>query len=108
MKRVYVESPDRLRLFLEPGPVVVTSADSLRTAHVAGGPLTNDYQRFDAVTKPLGRRFKTVHSQAEFDAVNKEYCQAGLAFVKAHPASWVGLDALQQARQIGPPQYIAR
>ena len=105
MKRVYVESPDRLRLFLEPGPVVVTSADSLRTAHVAGGPLTKDYQRFEAVTKPIGNRFKTVHSQAEFDAVNKEYCQAELAFVQAHPASWVGLEALLQARQMGPPQY---
>lgn len=105
MRRAYVESPDRLRLFLEPGPVVVTGPDSLRTARVAGGALTADYQRLNDVTKPVSNKLKTVHSQAQFDAINKEYSQAELAFVKAHPTSWVSLEALQQMRQMGPPQY---
>lgn len=105
MHRVYLESPDRIRLFLEPGPVVVTSPDSLRTARVAGGALTADYQRLDDVTKLVATKLKTVNSQAQFDAANKEYAQAELAFIKAHPTSWVSLEALQQARMMGPPEY---
>ena len=31
--------------------------------------------------------------------------QAYYAFVKTHPTSWVSLEALQYARQMGPPQY---
>ena len=105
MHRAYIESRDRLRLFLEPGPVVVTSPDSLRTARVAGGTLTADYQRLDEVTKPAAAKMRMVKSQAEFNAVGRECAQASLAFVKAHPASWVSLEALQQARQMGLPQY---
>ena len=105
MHRVYVESPDRIRLFLEPGPVVVTSSDSLRTAHLAGGVLTADYLRLDAATKPVTTKLQTVKSQAQFDAVSKEFVQAQQAFVKTHPTSWVSLETLQQMLQFGPPQY---
>jgi len=105
MRRVYVESPDRLRLFLEPGPVVVTSADSLRTARAAGGALTADYQRLEAVTNPVVAQFKTARSPAQSAALTQEYIQAEYAFVQAHPTSWVSLEALQQARQMGPPRY---
>ena len=105
MHRAYIESRDRLRLFLEPGPVVVTSPDSLRAARVAGGALTADYQRLDAMTQPAVASLGTVKSQEEFNAAGKEYARAELAFVKAHPTSWVSLEALQQARMVGPPQY---
>ncbi|OGX87460.1 hypothetical protein BEN47_10480 [Hymenobacter lapidarius] len=105
MSRAYIESPDRLRLFLEPGPVVVTSSDSLRTARVAGGALTADYQRMEDDTKPVITKLKTATSKEQYDAINKEYVQAHLAFAKAHPASWVSLLALQYARQMGVPQY---
>ena len=105
MRRVYIESPDRIRLFLEPGPVVVTSADSLTTAHVAGGTLTTDYQQLAEFTKPVDIKFKPGKSHAEYDALHKEYGQAQLAFIKAHPTSWVSLEVLQQMRQWDPPQY---
>ena len=105
MHKAFVESPDRIRLFLEPGPVVITSADSLTTAHVAGGALTTDYQRLEEVTKPVGAKFRTVKSQAQSDAVGQEFVQAQLAFVRAHPTSWVSLEILQQMRMMGPPQY---
>ncbi len=105
MGRAYIESPDRRRLFLEPGPVVVTSVDSLRTARVAGGALTADYQRLDEVTKPVIAKHKRGESPAQSDALHKEYVQANLAFVKAHPSSWASLEALQQARMWGLPQY---
>ena len=105
MRRVFVESPDRLRLFLEPGPVVVTSPDSLRTARLTGGPLTADYQRLADDTKPVVAKMKTARSQAQFDAIGKEYAQAQLAFVKTHPTSWVSLETLGQARMMSVPQY---
>ncbi|QKG52036.1 peroxiredoxin family protein [Hymenobacter sp. BRD67] len=105
MATVYVESPDRIRLFLEPGPVVVNSADSMRTARLTGGPLTADYLRINEVTKPIAKKANTSKSQAEFDAISKEYAQAYLVFVKSHPTSWVSLEALQYARQMNPPQY---
>jgi peroxiredoxin len=105
MHRVFIESPDRLRLFLEPGPVVVASTDSLRTAYLTGGALTVDYRRLEEVTKPVVAKLKTAKSPAQFDALNKEYTQVQLAFVKAHPTSWVSLEVLEQARMMSPPQY---
>ena len=105
MRKAYVESPDRRRLFLEPGPVMVTSTDSLRTAHLTGGPLTADYQQLDEIGNTMSRSHKKGDSQEQFNAINKAFEQANLAFVKAHPTSWVSLEALQQARMWGPPQY---
>ena len=105
MHRMFAESPDRIRLFLEPGPVVVTSSDSMRTAHLAGGPLTADYQQLQAATKPASDKMRFSKSQADFDANSKEYAKAQLAFARTHPSSWVSLLALEQMRMAGPPQY---
>lgn len=105
LRKAFLESPDRTRLFLEPGPVVVTSADSLRTAHLAGGPLTADYQQLEGLTKRVEGKRKKTDSPAQSDALAQEIVQANLAFVKAHPTSWVSLEALQQARMWSPPQY---
>ena len=105
MRRAYIESPDRRRLFLEPGPVVLTGTDSLLTARLTGGALTADYQRLDEALRPLSVKQKAVRSQAQFEALNKEYAQTQLAFVKAHPTSWVSLEVLEQARMNTLPQY---
>lgn len=105
VNKMYVKSPDRASLFLEPGPVVVASADSLVKARVSGGQLTGDQQRLETSLKPVISQLKAVSSQAQFDAVSKQYAQAELAFVKANPTSWVSLEALQQLRMFGPPQY---
>jgi peroxiredoxin len=90
---------------MEPGPIVVTSPDSMRTAHLSGGPLTADYLRLNEVIEPVVKKMKTGKSQADYDAISKEYAQVYLAFVKSHPTSWVSLEALQYARQVNPPQY---
>lgn len=105
MRRAYIESPDRIRLFLEPGPVVVTSADSLRTAHVAGGPLTADYQRLQTAEKPAVDKLQTANSQAQFDDARVVYAQSVMAFITANPASWVSLEALLQLKTMAVPQY---
>ena len=104
-KQAHFRSPDRTIVFLEPGPVVVTSPDSLTHARITGGPLTADYQRLNAALKPFSDRFKTARSQADYKAINKEYAQAAMAFIKANPNSWVSLEILQQLTMIAPPQY---
>ncbi|RZJ58222.1 MAG: AhpC/TSA family protein [Hymenobacter sp.] len=101
-----LESPDRLRVFLEPSLVVLVSADSVRTARVTSGALTKEYQLFEQATAPIKAKQKAGASRADFDDNNHEFAQASLAFVKAHPASWVSLEALQQARAMdGMPRY---
>jgi peroxiredoxin len=104
-KQSYFRSPDRTILFLEPGPVVVTSPDSLTHARITGGPLTADYQRLNAALKPVSDRFKTARSQADYKALNKEYAQAAMGFIKANLNSWVSLEILQQLTMLAPPQY---
>ena len=113
-----------IQLFLEPGPVVVTSSDSLPLAKLTGGPLTRDYLRLDAALQPALNRMKanaaeyqrateeqrkapafTEHMQQEFKAVNKDVYQQQAAFVKANPASWLSLETLQQMRFMQEPQY---
>ena len=105
MRRGYVESPDHLRLFLEPGPVVVTSPDSLRTARVAGGALTADYQHLHELREPAVAQLKKARSTEQQLGASRALVQANLAFVRARPTSWVSLEALQLARSGGPPRY---
>jgi peroxiredoxin len=95
-RRAYVESPDRIKLFLEPGPVVVTSSDSVYKAQVKGGRLTADYQQRQAAIKPLTDKLKKAGPRGDFMAYLTEVAQADRAFIKAHPASWVSFEALQE------------
>jgi peroxiredoxin len=92
-------------VFLEAGPIVVTSPDSLPHAHITGGPLTADARQLDAATKPVTNKFRTANSQAQFETLYKEYAQLCRAFIKAHPTSWVSLETLQQLGMMGPPLY---
>ncbi|MDO7851081.1 TlpA disulfide reductase family protein [Hymenobacter convexus] len=114
-----------LKLFLEPGPVVVTGSDSLPLAKFTGGPLTRDYLRLDAALQPAFARIKAngveyqrateaqrkepafaerIHQ--EYKATEKAMYQQQAAFVKANPASWVSLDALQTMQFMQEPQYV--
>jgi peroxiredoxin len=115
---------NKLQLFLEPGPVIVTGSDSLPLAKFTGGPLTRDYLRLDAALQPAFARIKAdgveyqrateaqrkepaflEHMKQEFKATNKAMHQQQAAFVKANPASWVSLDALQTMQFMQEPQY---
>ena len=100
MRQVYFESPDRMRLFLEPGPVVVTSPDSVHKALVKGGQLTDDYRQRQAALKPLMDKRKKAGPKGDFVALHNAEVQADKAFIKARPASWVSFEVLQQF----PPQ----
>ena len=115
---------DNTRIFLEPGPVVLTSPDSLKHARVTGGPVTADDQRLQAALKPvldkmaaLGAESRKVPAEqrkspefaerlkAQFDAQIKDLAQASREFIKANPASWVSLDALLSMQMMAVPQY---
>ena len=104
-----LESPDRLAVYLEPGPVVLVSPDSLRTARVTTGTWTKEYQQYERLTKraqAVTPKSPVGDVQTRADDALRRGAQAALAFAKAHPASWVSLEALHQARGAGyTPQY---
>ncbi|OGX84581.1 TlpA disulfide reductase family protein [Hymenobacter glacialis] len=96
MSRYYFESPDRVRLFLEPGPVVVTSSDSVFKALVKGGRLTTDYQQRQEAMKTMADNFEKATPRGSFTAYHNEEARTKMAFIKAHPASWVSFETLQE------------
>jgi peroxiredoxin len=105
-----LESPDRLAVYLEPGPVVLVSPDSLRTARVQTGALTKQFQQLQRLTKlahPAALNSPVEDARTVDEDAHRTVAQAALAFAKAHPASWVSLEALQQARGTGwyTPHY---
>ena len=54
---------EQLMLFLEPGPIVVSSPEPLPTARVTGGPLTKDYQWRLAARKPISDQAEPLSNQ---------------------------------------------
>ncbi|UOR05944.1 AhpC/TSA family protein [Hymenobacter aerilatus] len=123
LKNGFSRSANRTKIFLEPGPVVVTTPDSLPNATLAGTQLTADYNKMKASFVPIATKAKAFIAAAQkaspqeqqapefrermqeyFNTTNKEYQQATANFIKANPASWVSLDAMPSA--VGPvPQY---
>ena len=115
---------DATRVFLEPGPVVLISPDSLRKARVTGGPVTTDDQRLQVSLKPLHDKMNRMGAenrkvsaeqrkspafqermQAQYVALDKEFAQGYAGFVRANPNSWVSLYALQDMQMMVVPQY---
>jgi peroxiredoxin len=105
---------ERLFFFLEPGPIVVTSQDSLHQAKVTGSPLTVEYEQLLAALGPLNQQRNvlwgqrdslTDHSgaaaalqrvQMQLRSLTQQVNRQQAAYVKAHPSSYVSLDALKQ------------
>jgi peroxiredoxin len=108
--QAYFQAPDRSFLFLEPSPIVVTSADSLTRARITGGPETAAYQRLQSALKPVTKKIKIAGakkttSKEEFASLDKEFAQVGFAFIKVNPTAWASLELLEQLKMIVPPQY---
>jgi peroxiredoxin len=104
---------EHLELFVEPGPIIVTSRDSLQGAQVSGSPLTVEYQQFVTSLRPVRLAKSLLYDQrqvatqqgdaARVQRVNSELNQLTAqenqqvaAYIQAHPASYVSLDALQR------------
>ncbi|SNC66939.1 Peroxiredoxin [Hymenobacter gelipurpurascens] len=121
LKNAPSHSTDRTRVFLEPGPVGITSRDSLVNATITGGVASQDYQRLQTSYKPFLLKVKAMGAefgkaseqqrqspefqekmQAQGTALFQEAEKIQLAYIKANPTSWVSLDALLQ---FNPPQY---
>ncbi|MBW3128937.1 AhpC/TSA family protein [Hymenobacter profundi] len=106
---------DRTTLFLEKGPVMLTSADSLTTAKITGSKLTAEHQKLQATLKPANDKMKALmvdyraaspeqrkdpafmkQLDEREEAISAESKQHYLAFVKANPNSPVSLGAVKQ------------
>jgi thiol-disulfide isomerase/thioredoxin len=106
-------SIESIPLFLEPGPIVIMSPDSLKRADVVASPLTIEYKKLLAVTEPLSKAQNPLYQQreeatkrkdmasirrlnSEIEKLNAQIKQQRVAYIQAHPASYVSLDALKQ------------
>jgi len=108
------QKADRTTTFLEKGPVLLTSGDSLTTAKITGSKLTTEYQKLQASLKPANDKMKALMTDyraaseeqrkspefmkqldAREEAITAESKQHYLAFVKANPNSPVSLGAVQ-------------
>ena len=106
---------DRTFFFLEPGPVVFTSADSLQNAKVTGNPLGVEYDKLWGSLRNISEQLGDVRrqKQAAIDqpdaspalierlerqevAITRRRNQPLIAYIKEHPDSFVSLDALQK------------
>jgi peroxiredoxin len=103
-----------LSVFLEPGPLLVTSPSAaLYNATVKGGPAMQDYQRFRKQSLLLAERLHPhrpdealIISWAQSILDQQQFKELALAFIKANPTSWASLDMLVQSTPyLGPPQY---
>jgi peroxiredoxin len=104
-----LDSPDRLPIYLEPGPVQLVGTDSLCTARIIAGTSTKQYQqllRLEQRAQPASTTGTSSDARTAFDDALRALAQADLAFAKAHPASWVSLEALHQVHGSGySPDY---
>jgi peroxiredoxin len=125
-----VKSPygakENLRVYLEPTPVVITSADSLREGRVkiVAGPLTADDQKLGVAMQTVTKKMQAFSAearqateaqqkdpafkarmQARFDGVGKEYAQVYARFIRENPNSWVSLYSLDGMKMLELPQY---
>lgn len=101
-------------VFLEPGPLLVTSPDAaLYHATVQGGPAMRDYQRFMKQALVLAEQ---QHPRRPNEPVivtweqsileYQQFKELAIDFIKANPTSWASLDMLVQSTPyLGPPQY---
>ena len=121
---LYGPMGDRVRIFLEPGTLAITSPDSLAHATFKGGPAMADYLRLTAAVQPTMNKMDALGAEAQkateaqrkdpafgermqagFQALRKEMAQGYYTFAKANPNSWASLDALAGLRSMELPQY---
>jgi hypothetical protein len=91
MRGMTLESPDHLPISLEPSPVVLASADSLRTAQVTAEALTKEYQQLTKLLKTVAASSQGLagNEQAAFEDARRTENNTALAFIKAHTSGSV-------------------
>lgn len=113
---------ERRFIFLEPGPIIVTSRDSLQRATVTGSPLTVEYEHLLTALGPLNQQRYRLWTQrdslqeqpgtaaalqrvqVQLARLTQQVTRQQAAYVKAHPTSFVSLSVLKELS--GPvPRY---
>jgi thiol-disulfide isomerase/thioredoxin len=104
---------ERLDIFLEAGPIRVSSPDSLQRAHVTGSPLTVEYAQLEATLRPLNQQHLPLyklrqqatqqqdtasvqHATRQLTYLSAQVNQLLIAYIQAHPTSYVSFHALKQ------------
>ncbi|GAB3738146.1 redoxin domain-containing protein [Spirosoma lituiforme] len=109
-------------LYLEPGTITLSSADSLDNAVASGTPLNADYQKLNAMMKPTSdkmaqlmkeyramtpdqKKSKEVEEALDkrYEAIEADQKKIRATFIKENPSTLVSLDALQ--RYSYTPEY---
>lgn len=106
------EIRDNYRFYLEEGNIVLRAKDSLRNSTITSRYVNADYRELEKAIAPSFQRLMAIRTQAmatptdqrktpAFAALEKEYracIDSGEAvrtrFIKAHPASFISLEAL--------------
>lgn len=115
IKGANTRNMDYASLYIEPGNIIVTSADSIKSVKVTGTPANDDNTKLKASLKPATDKMDAVNAEfAKLTAAQKEdktvmagirerYGKAAdettpiyLAFAKSNPKSYVSLISLAQ------------
>jgi len=119
------EKLDGLPIYLEPGNIKLTAADSLKNANITGSPVNDDAKKLKALTKPVEDQLMAINAEyngytAEqkenkqtMDALRARYEKAAagmnpvlLQFAGANPKSYISLSAVNQLSS-DPEQAVA-
>ncbi len=119
------EKLDGLPIYLEPGNIKLTAADSLKNASITGSAVNDDAKKLKALTKPVEDELMAINAEyngytAEqkenkqtMDALRARYEKAAagmtpllLQFAGANPKSYISLSAINQLSS-DPEQAVA-
>jgi thiol-disulfide isomerase/thioredoxin len=105
---------ERRFFFLEPGPIVLTSPDSLQHAKITGSPLSVEYEKFlkvggslndqryvlwkrrDSLENQPGNAAALARVHEQLARLTHQLNQQQVVYIKAHPASFISLAALKE------------
>ncbi|MDN3587403.1 TlpA disulfide reductase family protein [Pedobacter aquatilis] len=115
VKGANTKNLDYANLFLEPGNIVVSSADSIKSIAVSGTPANNDNTKLKASLKPATDKLEALNAEyaklsaaekedkaivsgirERFEKASEEMTPIYLAFAKSNPKSYVSLVTLSQ------------
>ena len=116
---------DYATLYIEPGNLVLSSADSIKSIKVSGSPVNADDAKLKASLKPVTDQLDAINTefgkltaeqkkdkavvaplQEKYGKISDGLTPLYLAFVKANPKSYISLSALSQLS--GDPEQAAQ
>ncbi len=115
IKGANTKNLDYANLYLEPGNIVVSSTDSIKSVSVSGTPANNDNTKLKASLKPATDKLDAINAEyaklsaeqkedktvvagirERFEKASEEMTPIYLSFAKSNPKSYVSLVSLSQ------------